>query len=170
MADISIKHFYGGRSVFVTGVTGFMGKVLVQKLLRSCPEIDKIYLLIRTKRDQDASPRLQELITYSQVIFQSLALEIIIYFLQLYETFHCLLRRLNGYNKINLMPWKSWFQSAVTCHYRILAFHLPTCESWLTMSLSSSIWQLESSSMTISGRPWIVTWKDRNEWPSSVDS
>jgi hypothetical protein len=31
MADISIQHFYGGRSVFVTGATGFMGKVLVEK-------------------------------------------------------------------------------------------------------------------------------------------
>jgi hypothetical protein len=35
MADISIQHFYGGRSVFVTG---FTGKVLVEKLLRSCSD------------------------------------------------------------------------------------------------------------------------------------
>jgi fatty acyl-CoA reductase len=67
MADISIQHFYGGQSVFVTGVTGFMGKVLVEKLLRSCSDIDKIYLLIRTKREVIPSTRLQELITNSQV-------------------------------------------------------------------------------------------------------
>ncbi|XP_046651749.1 putative fatty acyl-CoA reductase CG5065 [Daphnia pulicaria] len=66
MADISIQHFYGGRSVFVTGVTGFMGKVLVEKLLRSCSDIDKIYLMIRTKREVIPSTRLQELISNSQ--------------------------------------------------------------------------------------------------------
>ncbi|XP_065217916.1 putative fatty acyl-CoA reductase CG5065 [Planococcus citri] len=47
----SIEHFYDGRSVFITGGTGFMGKVLIEKILRSCPGVDKIYVLIRPSRE-----------------------------------------------------------------------------------------------------------------------
>ena len=38
---------YGNKSVLITGATGFVGKVILEKLLRSVPTIDKIYLLIR---------------------------------------------------------------------------------------------------------------------------
>ncbi|VVD02623.1 unnamed protein product [Leptidea sinapis] len=36
--------------------------VLVEKLLRSCPKIKNIYLLMRPKRGQDVTSRLSELI------------------------------------------------------------------------------------------------------------
>lgn len=56
----NLVEFYQDRSVFVTGGTGFLGKVLVEKLLRSCPDIKAIYLLIRPKRGQDVLTRIQE--------------------------------------------------------------------------------------------------------------
>jgi alcohol-forming fatty acyl-CoA reductase len=59
---ISIPEFYNGRSIFITGGTGFMGKVLVEKLLRSCPGIKNIYLLIRPKRGQEINLRLSEIL------------------------------------------------------------------------------------------------------------
>lgn len=58
----SVRDFYKDRSIFVTGGTGFMGKVLVEKLLRSCPDIKNIYLLMRPKKGQDVQQRLQELL------------------------------------------------------------------------------------------------------------
>lgn len=61
-AYISIPEFYNGRSIFITGGTGFMGKVLVEKLLRSCPGIKNIYLLIRPKRGQEINLRLSEIL------------------------------------------------------------------------------------------------------------
>ena len=59
---ITIPDFYSGRSVFITGVTGFLGKVLMEKLLRSCPGISKIYVLIRPKRGVDAQTRLDKVL------------------------------------------------------------------------------------------------------------
>lgn len=56
-----IPTYYAGKHVFLTGATGFIGKVIIEKLLRSCPEIGGVYCLIRPKKGQDASERLQEM-------------------------------------------------------------------------------------------------------------
>ncbi|KAL0809156.1 hypothetical protein ABMA28_011390 [Loxostege sticticalis] len=45
----SIPQFFAGRSVFITGATGFMGKVLVERLLSTCREVRKLFLLMRSK-------------------------------------------------------------------------------------------------------------------------
>ncbi|XP_070490166.1 putative fatty acyl-CoA reductase CG5065 [Chironomus tepperi] len=53
----SISEFYNGRSVFVTGGTGFLGKLVVEKLLRSCPGIENIYFLIRPRHNTHINDR-----------------------------------------------------------------------------------------------------------------
>lgn len=57
----SIRKFYDGADVFITGGSGFVGKVLIEKLLRSCPNIKTIYLLMRPKRGLSALDRIHEL-------------------------------------------------------------------------------------------------------------
>lgn len=60
--DSLISSFYANKSIFITGASGFMGKVLVEKLLRSCSNIKSIYILLRTKKNVDPCDRLNELI------------------------------------------------------------------------------------------------------------
>lgn len=59
-----IGKWFAGKVVFVTGATGFMGKVLVEKLLRDCPDIETMYLLIRTKRGVDTEQRRDDYINH----------------------------------------------------------------------------------------------------------
>ncbi|RWS29996.1 fatty acyl-CoA reductase-like protein, partial [Leptotrombidium deliense] len=58
-----IVNFYNGKSVFVTGATGFLGKVLVEKLIRSCVSVNKIYILLRPKNGFSSKQRFDEFIS-----------------------------------------------------------------------------------------------------------
>ena len=70
----SVSEWYSGKRVLVTGATGFMGKVLLEKLLRSCQNISTIYLLIRPKREKSPQQRLDEF-TYLPVSSNRYVLE-----------------------------------------------------------------------------------------------
>ncbi len=53
----SVADALRGRNVFITGATGFVGKVLVEKLLRSTP-VNKIFCLVRARKGSSARERL----------------------------------------------------------------------------------------------------------------
>ncbi|XP_058046540.1 fatty acyl-CoA reductase 2-like [Ahaetulla prasina] len=54
--------YYSGKSVLVTGATGFMGKVLVEKLLRSCNDVKTIYICVRPKGEHSMQTRVENLL------------------------------------------------------------------------------------------------------------
>jgi FlaA1/EpsC-like NDP-sugar epimerase len=45
-----IREFYKDKSILMTGCTGFVGKVVLEKIMRCCPEFKRIYVLVRPKR------------------------------------------------------------------------------------------------------------------------
>lgn len=57
----NIQRFFNNKSVFITGGTGFLGKLIVNKLIRSCPQIKHIYLLVRDKKGKSAHERLDDI-------------------------------------------------------------------------------------------------------------
>lgn len=57
----SVAEYYSGKNVFITGGTGFIGKVLIEKLLRSCPRLNKVFILVRPKRSQGIEQRIDDL-------------------------------------------------------------------------------------------------------------
>ncbi|KAJ1521364.1 hypothetical protein ONE63_003040 [Megalurothrips usitatus] len=57
--SFGIPEFFAGRSVLVTGATGFMGKVLLEKLLRCCPALEKVYIVVRPKRGLRPAERVE---------------------------------------------------------------------------------------------------------------
>lgn len=56
-----IQEFYHGQSIFITGGTGFVGKLLIEKLLRTCSGVASIYLLVRPKKGKDVHQRTEEI-------------------------------------------------------------------------------------------------------------
>lgn len=50
-----------GKTILITGGSGFLGKVLLEKILRKCPKVEKIILLMRSKKGKEPKQRLEEL-------------------------------------------------------------------------------------------------------------
>lgn len=53
----SVSESLSGKHIFLTGVTGFLGKAIVEKLLREVPDLGKVHLLIRGGAHQTAFDR-----------------------------------------------------------------------------------------------------------------
>ncbi|XP_066246160.1 fatty acyl-CoA reductase wat-like [Euwallacea similis] len=65
----AIKQYYNGKNIFLTGGTGFLGKFLIEKLLRST-NVEKIYVLIRPKKELSAQERIDQM--FSSKLFEKL--------------------------------------------------------------------------------------------------
>ncbi|KAI5412412.1 fatty acyl-CoA reductase 3 [Lathyrus oleraceus] len=53
----SILPFLEGKTILVTGATGFLAKIFVEKILRVQPNVKKLYLLLRAKDSESATQR-----------------------------------------------------------------------------------------------------------------
>lgn len=58
--ESQVRAFYSGKNFFITGGTGFVGLCLLEKILRSIPDVGKVYLLMRPKKGKEISQRLEE--------------------------------------------------------------------------------------------------------------
>ncbi|XP_044482053.1 probable fatty acyl-CoA reductase 4 [Mangifera indica] len=58
MASVSPLNFLKDKTIFVTGATGFLAKVFVEKILRTQPNVKKLYLLVRAPDPDFAMKRI----------------------------------------------------------------------------------------------------------------
>ena len=68
--------FFDGKTIFITGATGFLGQPLVEKILHTSPGVARIHVLIRPKRVSpgvvlDAQKRLEREL-YDSSVFDRL--------------------------------------------------------------------------------------------------
>jgi len=56
----SVQEFYKDKTIFITGGSGFMGKVLIEKLLYSCSDLKEIIVLMREKHGKTGKMRVDE--------------------------------------------------------------------------------------------------------------
>ncbi|KAL9373841.1 hypothetical protein Peur_033461 [Populus x canadensis] len=56
---IGIVKFLRGKGLFISGATGFLAKVLIEKILRTMPDVGKIYVLIKAESKEAAITRLK---------------------------------------------------------------------------------------------------------------
>ncbi|XP_041447546.1 fatty acyl-CoA reductase wat-like [Drosophila obscura] len=67
--ETEVQRFYKGKTLFVTGGTGFLGKVIIEKILRAT-DPKHIYFLVRSKKNEDVNARVAKWM--NQPIFESL--------------------------------------------------------------------------------------------------
>ncbi|WMV12449.1 hypothetical protein MTR67_005834 [Solanum verrucosum] len=57
MESCCIEQFLEGKTIFITGATGYLAKILTEKILRVQPNVKKMYLLIRAPDSNSAKQR-----------------------------------------------------------------------------------------------------------------
>ncbi|KAL0022255.1 hypothetical protein WJX77_010593 [Trebouxia sp. C0004] len=60
--QLSVRSAFAGRTVLLTGVTGFVGSLVLEQLLRTCPEITKIYVVVRQKHGISGQDRFHKML------------------------------------------------------------------------------------------------------------
>ena len=65
--NASVSDTYINATVFLTGSTGFVGKVILEKMLRSLSSMKRVYVLVRPRKNQHPQDRLRQEIFTSPI-------------------------------------------------------------------------------------------------------
>ncbi|MDA8020884.1 MAG: AMP-binding protein [Thermoanaerobaculia bacterium] len=65
---LAVSRTLAGQRVLLTGATGFLGKVLAEKLLWAVPDLEKLILLIRAEDDETALDRARREVFHSPIM------------------------------------------------------------------------------------------------------
>ncbi|XP_044264672.1 fatty acyl-CoA reductase wat-like isoform X2 [Tribolium madens] len=60
-----IVESFKNQTIFLTGGSGFIGKVFLAKLLSICPDVNAIYIFVRPKQNKTPSERIQDIFNFS---------------------------------------------------------------------------------------------------------
>jgi hypothetical protein len=76
MQPASLRELISNSTIFITGATGFVGGVLLERILRAELPPNKVYLLVRKRRGTDPNERVNEIfsspVSFRQPSFESL--------------------------------------------------------------------------------------------------
>jgi thioester reductase-like protein len=49
-SHFAVQSYYKDKNILITGCTGFLAKIVLEKIIRSCSDFGKIYVMMRTKK------------------------------------------------------------------------------------------------------------------------
>jgi nucleoside-diphosphate-sugar epimerase len=61
--SLRVRDAYAGATVLLTGGSGYVGGVTLAALLRECPRVRRVYVLLRPRRGLDARVRLARVLS-----------------------------------------------------------------------------------------------------------
>ena len=64
---LGIKEFYTGKTIFLTGATGFVGKVVLEKIIRSLGNYKKLFVMVRAKKNMSVRDRFEKSILSAEL-------------------------------------------------------------------------------------------------------
>ena len=64
---LNVKEFYKGKTILISGCTGFLGKIILEKLIRTCSDFKTIYVMILKKQGTTLDARMKKEIYDSQL-------------------------------------------------------------------------------------------------------
>lgn len=64
-AKLPVRDTYAGKHVLLTGASGFLGKVWLYQVLDQCPEVAKVYVLLRPGGFNSARQRLEDILSHT---------------------------------------------------------------------------------------------------------
>jgi alcohol-forming fatty acyl-CoA reductase len=61
MSVVRFQEFFYGKTLLITGCTGFLGKVILEKVLRCLPNVRRIYVMVRPRKGQEIVKRVMSI-------------------------------------------------------------------------------------------------------------